>query len=272
MTSARSMTSINVAMGRGMILGGLALMLACLPVTMDRSSTDLSVWSAASAKQGSDKGGGRSGGNGGTSNRPDEPDHAGRGDDTYDRGHQARQDRKDQLDLAKGRYARAFEKRYGPKTVKHGPKASKAERRSDVAYRFSHDEVEALLHQGWDRSRATNGVFKNHGERVRTYVAIAKELGYSEHVGALQANFGNPYENGIAELEADLEAARTEQDRTPTADGKERIERLEADLAAAISAAKPGRGPDDSWAVANLDVDGNGRVDQDDLNALRASQ
>ncbi len=40
--------------------------------------------------------------------------------------------------------------------------------------------------------------FRNHGEKVRTYVAIARALGYPADVGALQANAAL-FENGEAE-------------------------------------------------------------------------
>lgn len=39
--------------------------------------------------------------------------------------------------------------------------------------------------------------FRNHGERVSTYVALAKELGYSADIGAMQANFGSPEEVAV---------------------------------------------------------------------------
>jgi len=43
----------------------------------------------------------------------------------------------------------------------------------------------------------TGDGFRNRGEKVRTYTAIARELGYPAEVGALQANFGTPRENGL---------------------------------------------------------------------------
>ena len=40
-----------------------------------------------------------------------------------------------------------------------------------------------------------------NGKKVKTLVAIAKSLGYSASVGALQANFGTPQETGIIDLQ-----------------------------------------------------------------------
>jgi hypothetical protein len=92
-------------------------------------------------------------------------------------------------------------------------------------------------------------------------VELAKRLGYSARVGAMQANFGTPYENGIADLQDQLAEARAAEDQAE-------VERLEAELEAAIDAAKPGKGPDDSWATADLDASEDGTVDARDLKAL----
>jgi hypothetical protein len=107
----------------------------------------------------------------------------------------------------------------------------------------------------------SDGGFKNHGERTRTMVELAKRLGYGAHVGAHQAKFGTPFENGIADLQAQLAAAEA-------AGNQAEVERLENELAQAIENAKPGKGPDDSWATADLDVNDDGVVDKRDLDAL----
>jgi hypothetical protein len=54
---------------------------------------------------------------------------------------------------------------------------------------LTNDDIDALIAGGWG-NRALDDGFRNHGERVRTYVAIAKALGEGAYVGALQANFG----------------------------------------------------------------------------------
>jgi hypothetical protein len=105
------------------------------------------------------------------------------------------------------------------------------------------------------------GGFKNHGERTRTMVELAKRLGYGASVGAHQANFGTPFENDIADLQAQLAAAEA-------AGNQAEVERLEKELAQAIENAKPGKGPDDSWATADLDVNDDRVVDKRDLDAL----
>jgi hypothetical protein len=103
--------------------------------------------------------------------------------------------------------------------------------------------------------------FKNHGERTKTMVELAKRLGYGARVGAMQAKFGTPFENGIAELQAQLAEARARGDQAE-------VDRLEAELADAIARAKPGKGPNDTWATADLDVNDDGVVDRRDLDAL----
>jgi hypothetical protein len=131
-----------------------------------------------------------------------------------------------------------------------------------VAHHFSPEESRALIEHGWKGPSARDDGFRNHGERVRTMVELAKQLGYGARVGALQANFGTPYETGIAALEAELADARA-------AGNQAEVERLEAELAEAIQNAKPGNGPDDSWASADLDVNDDAVVDQRDLEALQ---
>ena len=92
-------------------------------------------------------------------------------------------------------------------------------------------------------------------------VELAKQLGYGARVGALQANFGTPFENGIADLQADLAAAEQAGDEAEA-------EHLRGELAAAIEQAKPGVGPDDGWATADLDVNDDQVVDRRDLETL----
>jgi hypothetical protein len=95
-------------------------------------------------------------------------------------------------------------------------------------------------------------------------VELSKRLGYGARVGALQANFGTPQENNIAALQDQLADAKA-------AGNQAEVERLEAELAEAIENAKPGKGPDDSWATADLDVNDDGVVDKGDLDALEQS-
>jgi hypothetical protein len=141
-----------------------------------------------------------------------------------------------------------FTKHHGP-DVDHG-----------AAYGLAPDETQRLIERGWKGPKTRDG-FKNHGQRTRTMVELAKRLGYSPRVGAMQANFGTPFENGITDLQDQLAAARA-------AGNQAEVDRLQAQLDAAIAAAKPGKGPDDSWATADLDVNDDGTVDARDLQAL----
>ena len=166
--------------------------------------------------------------------------------------------RDERIEQAKGRYAAAL-----GKAEQARPDADAA--RGAVAHRFSAEETEALMARGWKGLAARDGSFRNHGERVRTMVELSKRLGYGARVGALQANFGTPQENRIAALQAELATAEAAGDRAA-------VERLEAELAAAIANAKPGDGPDDSWATADLDVNDDGVVDGRDLEALEQSE
>ena len=115
-------------------------------------------------------------------------------------------------------------------------------------------------------------LFRNHGERVSTMVHIALALGYSGHVGALQGVFGTPQENGLLDLGAELEAARAAlADAPEDAALQAEVDRLEQELAARTASVKPGEGPKDGWELVDLDVNGDGVVDRQDLEAARAS-
>ncbi|MEE8271759.1 MAG: hypothetical protein V3R98_08525, partial [Alphaproteobacteria bacterium] len=88
---------------------------------------------------------------------------------------------------------------------------------------------------------------------VRTYVAIARALGLSPSVGAMQANFGTPLENRLVVYDAVTE---TYSDAVGVTE-------------ATIAAVKPGEGPKSGWeTITELDVDSDGDVDQDDLNTV----
>jgi hypothetical protein len=154
---------------------------------------------------------------------------------------------------AKGRYREAL--------GKPGQGLGQAEQARAVAYGFSSEESRALIERGWKGPAARNAGFRNHGERTRTMVELAKQLGYGARVGAMQANFGTPFENGIAELQAELAAAERARNEAEA-------DRLREELATAIKEAKPGVGPDDGWATADLDVNDDDVVDGRDLEAL----
>jgi hypothetical protein len=273
---------------RLLLAGSAALTLIAVPagLTVDRSQFGL-AWHAAMAKSdggGPGNGGGHGGGNGGSrgggqgSGQAHGRGHGqggGAGPDTksYDsmdefmgkvgKGHAFGRGSHDaRIDEAKGRYRDALE---APGRTRAQVPAGFTKRAGrhfghEAAYGLAPEETQALIERGWKGPKTQDG-FKNHGQRTRTMVELAKRLGYSARVGAIQANFGTPYENGIADLQDQLAEARAAGDQAE-------VERLEAELEAAIDAAKPGKGPDDSWATADLDVNEDGTVDARDLEAL----
>jgi hypothetical protein len=96
---------------------------------------------------------------------------------------------------ARARYERALEgKRPQPAGIDDAE--------LEVAVELTPAQTTALLRQGWARHARLDESWRNHGERVRTMVAIAKALGHPASVGALQANFGTPFENGLEPVAA----------------------------------------------------------------------
>jgi hypothetical protein len=209
-----------------LLLGGVATPLIAVPAAIDGSHPGI-AWQTALAKNDGAQGGG--GGNGGG----------------HGQGQGGGQGRGGGAGKANG--------------VGHGY-GHRGANSPDTATYGSFGE---LMGKGQNRhgQGRSDGGFKNHGERTRTMVELAKRLGYGARVGAHQANFGTPFENGIADLQAQLAAAQA-------AGNQAEVERLEHELAQAIENAKPGKGPDDSWATADLDVNDDGVVDKGDLDAL----
>ena len=103
--------------------------------------------------------------------------------------------------------------------------------------------------------------FRNHGDRVSTFVTLAKELGFNASVGAMQANFGTPFENGLVATDP----ATGEFLKDPDT-GEFIIHATDAEIAAV----KPGNGPRTGWETeTDLDVNMDGVVDDADLDAAR---
>ncbi len=265
------------------LAAGTAIALISAPVSLEPGSLAV-TWQAAHGKNDGGNGGGHGGGNGGGHGGGN-----GGGKGASERGHgshgmaqgrgqgQGRGQDKEYQDLDQlvdaVRSGKAFgrerqderieqaRQRYGHGRGQAGPGGRGADdERRQVAHRFSAAEAHALIERGW-RTRAAPDGFRNHGERVQTMVELAKRLGYGAKVGALQANFGTPFENDIARLEAEL--------AQPDLDPSRRAE-LEAELDAAVAAAKPGNGANHDWARADLDVNDDGVVDRRDLEALDA--
>ncbi|MEZ5668279.1 MAG: hypothetical protein R3F55_12740 [Alphaproteobacteria bacterium] len=70
-------------------------------------------------------------------------------------------------------------------------------------------ETNLLLANGWQvPAMRLDDDFFDHGQRLRTFVAIAVALGYAPQVGAQQANWGTPQEHGLGDSLAALESDR----------------------------------------------------------------
>jgi hypothetical protein len=263
---------------RALLTSAVALALIAFPVGMSADGPYLD-WQTALAKNDNGNGGGHGGGKGNGHGKNGRGVGHGLDDDAYvvgrGRGHGRAgtaggpHDLNEFLDRVRNGKAFGLERRderiveakgrYREALGKPGQGVGHAEARA-VAHGFSFEETTTLIERGW-KSPARAAGFRNHGERTRTMVELAKQLGYGARVGALQANFGTPFENGIAELQAELAAAEEAGDEAEA-------ERLRGELASAIEQAKPGAGPDDGWATADLDVNDDEVVDGRDLEAL----
>ena len=87
----------------------------------------------------------------------------------------------------KGRYKKVLERLGGA-----GGEPGEAFAEGDlgvVDLTLSDGETGALIAGGWGEETVVDDGFKNHGQRVSTFVKLAKALGYSASVGAMQANF-----------------------------------------------------------------------------------
>ena len=202
-----------------------------------------------------------------------------------------------------------------------------------VVVTFDSAETDALVAAGWQPSAPiAGGDFSSLGERVTTFVAIAEALGLDPVIGAQQANWGTPQENGLSGHASSVSAVRYSRDvaRYDIVELERHREDAEAVLAgmrAGITAGEPapGDGAEDftatiagleaeianvdgqlaerhariealemelaeleralvadtdrpngemlpaGWAEANLDVNGDGTVNQADLDAALAA-
>ena len=277
-------------------VAALALGLAAAPVDLARDAIGIAM-QVADAKQDGDNGGHGERSERGDNGHGEQGDHGGNrggnsGRDGGDRGRTNEAGPAGQrgqglgqgwgegprgsahslaVERAQERYAKATDGEATGRRDK-GPGSDGFERSvGGVAHEFNLAETDALLARGWGGPKAFEDGFLNHGQRVSTMVEIAKALGYEARVGAMQGNFGTPFENGLYNLEVSLNLAQGQQVVTPedTSVAAE-IERLAGELAAAIGLAKPGTAPDDDWATVDLDVNGDLIVDAQDLQAARA--
>lgn len=146
--------------------------------------------------------------------------------------------------------------------------------------RLDHDAAKALVDRGWRGPGRRPADIAWHGERIRVFAAVARAAGMPASVGALQASFGTPAENGLGKLTRRLEKARRRLEDGPgSAALAASVGETERALAAAL--AKLPRGPKDakpegehprdvsSWALADLDLNDDGRVNRRDLRVAR---
>jgi hypothetical protein len=226
---------------------------------------------AAFAGNGGDKGAGNGGDRGGGRDH-DRGDRG--GSDDRGQGHGGAEPGRDRQDAhrdARSAFADArhrYDAALGRKESAEVDGAASRGRREAAAV-LDPAQSGALVERGWTAGIAPTGTFRNHGQRVSTMVALAKELGYPASVGALQGNFGTPFENGLAGTAADLEAARAAAAASPgDAALQAEVARLEAELAAATADLPEGSAA--GWAVLDLDVTDDGTVDAADLAAAMA--
>ena len=77
---------------------------------------------------------------------------------------------------------------------------------------FDSAATDALVATGWQPPAQINmDGFADHGERVRTFVGIAEALGLDPAIGAEQAHWGTPQENGLFGIAQSLGTVRYER-------------------------------------------------------------
>ncbi|MEZ5862236.1 MAG: hypothetical protein R3D25_02570 [Geminicoccaceae bacterium] len=306
--------------GRALILTSLALALLLTTAPLPRVSVDGVVigamaWAGGGNGNGNggngNSGNGQGGGNGnGSDHGSGKSDSNGKSGDRSGRGHRSDASSVDGPGRGHGRLQEieaALSDFFSPRGNGRGSAGVKAEARERYAAldgrtaamgraeRSSEsfgrrqvvldaDLADALVRSGWHGSgRSVPDGFRNHGDRVRTMVELAKTLGYGAHVGALQANFGaapgtvepTPPSADRAALAEELADARAELEALQTAGVddtqavQDRIAELEQELAA-LDAPTSAPEWDGDWRTADLDVNDDGRVDHADLDLARA--
>ncbi len=110
-----------------------------------------------------------------------------------------------------------------------------------------------------------DGTFRNHGARVSTSVALSEELGYGARVGAMQGNFGTPQETGIRAPGGSDRGSRGGPDHRSARHRRPGGRAGRTDRGGEARH-RPDRGAGRS---TNLDVDGDGVVDEHDLSLAR---
>jgi hypothetical protein len=185
----------------------VAAALVALPLHLGRPATWHDGKSAWARKDGGNDGGSDRGGKPDHAGKPDRDAEVGRGSGKA-KGHEQASGASEPKGQGRG-LERVIERlagqdrgsarsRYEQASGRKGPHRADADRvEVEIVVELTPAQTGALMRQGWARREPLDSGWRNHGERVRTMVAIAKALGHPASVGALQANFGTPYENGL---------------------------------------------------------------------------
>lgn len=257
---------------RAALLGGCTAMLAAMPATFDPLALDLHAKAAAAGGKGGYGGGrgngGSHGNDGGRGRGPGDSDGGGRGAASHAEAGGGRGNGADRARAHDARFVDAQDRYRGALGHQRSAGQGLQGRESFTpAATLDAAQTGSLIGLGWEPPAAS---FRNHGQRVSTMVALAKELGYPASVGAMQANFGTPFENGVASITVELETARIAASATPTdVSLQAEVARLEAALAAAVAAMPASSFA--GWSAVDLDVTDDGVVDAADLQAARTA-
>ncbi len=236
----------------------LALALIATPATLAIDNGQITIDQTTALAKGN--GGGNSGGHGGSKDKSDRGGGKGQaksgpgflhGGPNFVPGNAKA--------AAKARYDAAL----ATAVPKHAHAAGKDAEVGGERYQLTDAEAEVLVKHGWGaRKQELDDGFRNHGERVNFYKDLAEALGLPSHFGPMWANFGDPVENGVLTLQAELSSAQNDQEAAE----------LQAELDAAIDGAKPGNGPKSGWETVDADLNDDGVIDEQDLEIALAAE
>jgi hypothetical protein len=131
--------------------------------------------------------------------------------------------------------------------------------------------VNILLQRHWRGPGIVTDAARQQIRRNRGFVALARALKLDPGVGAAQASFGMPSENGLAELLDAVDAARFELAGSPaSASALSAMHEKERELEAAL--ARLPKGPAKDWPLADLDLNNDRRIDRKDTELAKAGE
>lgn len=134
-----------------------------------------------------------------------------------------------------------------------------------TVYVYGERQTDNLISRKW-RANYPLGGFRDHAERTRTMVSLALTLGYDASIGALQANFGTPFENGIADL---LDAlARADRGAEIDSERSALIGAMEEQLETIVKNLPTACNGYHEWPLIDLDVNDDDTVNHADLLAV----